>query len=80
MRAQKFHAIRIIKVAIRFKFQQIELSITCMKRLRAHPWDFTCASKLASGKPGFTYGKGVTIKPENTRMQQANAFFKKKNR
>jgi hypothetical protein len=48
MRAQIFRAIRIMEIATRFNVKTVELSTTCMKRLRAHPRHFTRASQLAS--------------------------------
>jgi hypothetical protein len=43
----------------RRNFMQVEIltcrsSVTCMKRLRAHPRDLTCASQLSSCKRGST--------------------------
>jgi hypothetical protein len=53
MRAQTFCASIIMEVATCFEVQPVELSITCMKPLRAHPRHMTRASKLASCIHGF---------------------------
>jgi hypothetical protein len=42
-----------MEVATRFKVKPIELSITCVRRLRAHPRHLTRASKLVLCKRGF---------------------------
>jgi hypothetical protein len=47
MRAQTFHASRVMEVATRFKAKPVEFSTTCMKRLRSHPLHLTRASQLA---------------------------------
>jgi hypothetical protein len=53
MHTQEFQANRMMEVATRFKIQPVELSITCMKRLRAHPRVLTRASQLASWIRGY---------------------------
>jgi hypothetical protein len=60
MRAQTFHARRIMEVASRFKIQPVGLSITCIKRVRAHPRHVTRTSQLASCTRGLkeTSNKG----------------------
>jgi hypothetical protein len=50
MRARTFHVSRIMEVATRFRVKPVELFISGMKRLRAHPRHLTRASKLASCK------------------------------
>jgi hypothetical protein len=53
MRAQTFHASKIMEDAARFKVKPVEPFITCMKRLRAHTRDFTRANQLAWCKRGI---------------------------
>jgi hypothetical protein len=43
----------IMEVATRARVQSVELSVTCTKRLLAHPRHLTRASQLASCKRGF---------------------------
>jgi hypothetical protein len=45
-----------MKVTTRSKVKRVTLSITCMKRLLAHPRYLTRASKLAWCKRGFSVG------------------------
>jgi hypothetical protein len=48
MRAQTFHGSRIMVVATPFTVRCVELSITYMKHVRAHPRNFTRSSLLVS--------------------------------
>jgi hypothetical protein len=55
IRTQTFHASRIMEAATRFKVKPVEVSITCVKNLRAHRRDLTRVSQLASCKRGLVF-------------------------